>query len=115
MTVEINTRPTLWVRARVTPEVTAEFESWYISTHLPHVLNVPGIVRAQRVRGSSDQDGSHLMVFEFADSAAVQPALSSEEAQQARKDWDHWRPHLQELSIEIYAPLSPIEAYHHRN
>lgn len=92
-----------------------EFEAWYAATHLPHVLDVPGIVRAQRVRGPNDQEGSHLMVFEFADSAAVQPALSSQEAQRAREDWDRWRQHLQELSIEIYAPLSPIEPYHHRN
>ena len=55
------------------------------------------------------------MAFEFEDEAAVQPALASEEAQRARRDWERWRPHLQELSIEIYAPLDPIEMYHHRN
>ena len=55
------------------------------------------------------------MLFEFLNDAAVQPALSSAQAQRARQDWDRWRPHLQELSIEIYAPLGPIDTYHHRN
>ena len=53
--------------------------------------------------------------FEFADNAAVQPALASDEAQLARRDWDRWRAQLQELSAEIYTPLGPIDTYHHRN
>ena len=115
MTSELNHHPSLWVRARVAPAVMAEFEAWYRETHLPRVLGIPGIVRAQRVRGAHDPAGTHLMMFEFADNAAVQPALASTEAQQARRDWDHWRAQLQELSAEIYTPLGPIDAYHYRN
>ena len=111
----MNRRPTLWVRARLAPAVINEFEVWHSETHLPHVLEIPGIVRAQRVRGVNDQPGTHLMLFEFFNDAAVQPALSSAQAQRARQDWDRWRPHLQELSIEIYALLGPIDTYHHRN
>ena len=88
----VNRRPTLWVRARLSPAVINEFEVWHSETHLPHVLEIPGIVRAQRVRGVNDQPGTHLMLFEFLNDAAVQPALSSAQAQRARQDWDRWRP-----------------------
>ncbi len=115
MTSELNQHPSLWVRARVSPTAMAEFEAWYRETHLPHVLDIPGIVHAQRVRGAHDPAGTHLMMFEFADNAAVQPALASTEAKRARRDWDHWRARLQELSAEIYTPLGPIDTYHHRN
>lgn len=115
MPAAVNARPSLWVRARIDPSLIDEFEAWYTATHLPHILSIPGIVRAQRVRGAQDPAGAHLMMFEFADEAAVQPALASQEAQRARRDWERWRPHLQELSVEIYAPLAPIDSYHHRN
>lgn len=111
----MNQRPTLWVRARISPALMDEFEAWHAQTHLPHVLDIPGIVRARRVRGAHDLAGTHLMMFEFVDDSAVQPALASQEAQRARQDWDRWRADLQELSIEIYAPLGPIDTYHHRN
>ena len=111
----MNRHPTLWVRARLAPAVMAEFEAWHDTTHLPLVLRIPGIIGARRARGVRDLAGTFLMAFEFEDEAAVQPALASEEAQRARRDWERWRPHLQELSIEIYAHLDPIDMYHHRN
>ena len=115
MPTVVNDRPSLWVRARIEPSQLEAFEAWYLATHLPNVLRIPGIVRAQRVRGTHDPAGTHLMMFEFASDTAVQPALASPEAQHARGDWDRWRPHLQELSVEIYAPLGAIDTYHHRN
>ena len=111
----VNHRPTLWVRARLAPDLMAEFEAWHHATHLPNVLRLPGIIGARRVRGVRDLAGTFLMAFEFEDAAAVQPALASREASRARRDWERWRPHLQELSIEIYAPLEAVDLYHHRN
>ncbi len=115
MTSELNPHPSLWVRVQIEPGAMDEFEAWYREVHLPHVLGIPGIVRGRRVRGAHDPAGTHLMMFEFADNAAVQPALSSDEAQLARRDWDRWRARLQELSAELYTPLGPIDTYHHRN
>jgi hypothetical protein len=103
------------VQARLAASVIDEFEAWHAATHLPHVLQIPGIVAARRVRRPSDLPGTHIMLYEFRNESAVQPALASAQAQLARRDWDRWHAHLEELSIEIYAPLGPIETYHHRN
>ena len=84
------THPIMIVRARLDPTVLQEFEDWHRQTHLPHVLEIPGIVSAFRVRGSDPIAGAHLMGYTFEDESVVQGALSSEEAQVARRDWDHW-------------------------
>ncbi len=111
----MNSRPTLIVRARLAPELMVEFEAWHDATHLPNVLAIPGVVGARRVRGASQIPGTHQMEIEFEDGASVESALASEEAQRARRDWTQWTARLQELSIEIYAPLSPMPRYHHWN
>lgn len=111
----MNRHPTLIVRARLPPELMGEFEKWHDATHLPNVLAIPGVVGARRVRGASQIPGTHQMAFEFEDGASVQSALASQEARRARQDWTHWMAHLQELSIEIYAPLNPMPSYHHWN
>lgn len=111
----MNSHPTLIVRARLAPELMVEFEAWHDATHLPNVLAIPGVVGARRVRGASQIPGTHQMEIEFEDGASVEAALASEEARRARNDWTQWTARLQELSIEIYAPLSPMPRYHHWN
>ncbi|MDE2746575.1 MAG: hypothetical protein OXI41_11420 [Chloroflexota bacterium] len=109
------THPIMIVRARLDPTVLQEFEDWHRQTHLPHVLEIPGIVSAFRVRGSDPIAGAHLMGYTFEDESVVQAALSSEEAQVARRDWDHWADQVYELSVEIYAPLAPLPIFQHHN
>lgn len=107
--------PIMIVRARLDPTVLAQFESWHQQTHLPHVLEIPGIVSAFRVRAADPIAGAHLMGYTFEDEEVVQPALSSEEAQIARRDWDRWAEQVYELSVEIYAPLQPLPIFQHHN
>lgn len=114
MTV-LQSHPIMIVRARLDPTVMDEFESWHRSEHLPHVLDIPGIVSAFRVRGSEPIAGSHLMGYTFENESVVQEALSSQEAQQARRDWERWADQVYELSVEIYAPLAPLPIFQHRN
>ena len=111
----METHPIMIVRARLDPGVLDEFETWHRETHLPHVLEIPGIVSAFRVRGQSPIAGSHLMGYAFESESAVQPALSSKEAQQARRDWERWADQVYELSVEIYAPLAPLPIFQHQN
>ncbi len=103
------------VRARLDPSVLEAFEVWHRQTHLPHVLEIPGIVSAFRVRAAEPIAGAHLMGYTFEDETVVQSALSSEEAQQARRDWDDWVDQAYELSVEIYAPLAPLPIFQHHN
>lgn len=107
--------PIMIVRARLDPTVLDQFEDWHRSTHLPHVLEIPGIVSAFRVRASDPIAGAHLMGYTFEDESVVQAALSSEQAQIARKDWDRWADQVYELSVEIYAPLAPLPIFQHHN
>jgi hypothetical protein len=107
-------KPYLVVRANLDPEVMGEFEQWYTRTHLPHVLDIPGIVRAYRSdwsRGSANWTA----LYEFADEAAVQDAMASAQARVARQDWERWLPHVSELTVEVYASLTPLPTYEHQN
>lgn len=110
----VGKRPFLVVRAHVDPKVWEEFLEWHQRVHVPHMLKVPGIINAYRLRGGP---GHHncLMLYPFKDEAVIQEALSSAEAAQARSDWQHWLEHVSDLSVEVYAPLAALAVYHHRN
>ena len=41
-------KPYLVVRASIVPSMMDEFVRWYEREHLPHVMKIPGIVRAYR-------------------------------------------------------------------
>jgi hypothetical protein len=45
----------------------------------------------------------------------VPEAVASPQAQVARQDWERWLPHVSELTVEVYASLSPLPTYHHWN
>jgi hypothetical protein len=91
-----------------------EFLNWYESVHLPHVMEIPGVVKA--FRSDCTRRGINwAALYELKDDASVQVAISSGEAERARQDWERWMPHVSELSVEIYAALGPLMPYHHWN
>jgi hypothetical protein len=107
-------KPYLVVRAYLDPAVMGEFEQWYRDTHLRHVLDIPGIVRAYRsdwIRGNANWTA----LYEFASEDAVQDAMASPQASVARQDWERWLPHVSELTVEVYASLAPLPTYEHQN
>ena len=110
----LGSQPYLVVRASLDPTVMEEFERWYRETHLPHVMEIPGIVRAYRsdwTRGSANWTA----LYEFANDDSVPEAVASPQAQVARQDWERWLPHVSELTVEVYASLGPLPTYHHWN
>ena len=108
-----SSRPLLVVRAQVSPSVLEEFEHWHRSTHLPLVLEIPGIVSAFRARPPRPLPGEHLMIYELESEESVQSAFSSAEAARARAAWDRWQGELTELSVEVFAPLAPLSGQRH--
>jgi hypothetical protein len=111
-------RPFLLVRARVRPALLAEFRRWYRAVHLPHALQIPGVVEhrsltfgAQAPRGAPNV----LSIFIFADESVIQKALQSAEAAQARRDWERWEEHVRDLSIQVYATFDPATTVRHVN
>jgi len=78
------------------------------------VLEIPGIVRAYRTDWT--RGGANWAAFyEFANEESVQEALASPQARVARLDWERWLPHVSELTVEVYASLTPLPTYHHWN
>ena len=107
-------KPYLVVRASIEPAVMEEFVRWYEREHLPHVMEIPGVMRA--FRSTCHRRGVNwTALYELADDAAVPRVMASSEADRARREWERWIPHVQELSVEIYAGLGPLPPYHHWN
>lgn len=101
--------PFLLVRARPKPGVRERFEPWFRQVHLRDVANIPGIVR---IRSGFTPQGTALGFYSFESNEAVQTALGSSQAAYARGTWERWAPELDELLIEIFAPLFPLPIYH---
>jgi hypothetical protein len=101
-------RPFLLLRARPKPEARRRFRPWFLDTHLRDVRRIPGIAET---RYGVLPGGTTLGIYSFESSDVVGPALSSPQAAYARGTWEQWAPHLEELSIEIFAPLFPLPIY----
>jgi hypothetical protein len=107
-------RPYVVVRASIDPSVMEEFERWYRAEHLPHVMQIPGIVKAYRC-DCRRRGINWTALYELADDASAQAAIASGQADRARRDWERWLPHVTDLSMEIYAGLGPVATFHHWN
>jgi hypothetical protein len=106
--------PVLVVRAAIEESVMDEFLKWYVRDHLPHVMAIPGVVRA--FRSTCNRRGINwTTLYELKDDASVQLAITSPEADQARRDWERWLPHISELSVEVYASLTPAATFRREN
>ena len=104
--------PLLLVRARPRPETRASFRRWFLGAHLGDVRNIPGIAT---IESGETAGGTTLGVYSFENVAAVQTALSSPEAAYARGTWEQWAGSLEELLIEIWAPIVPVPLFRGRN
>lgn len=101
-------RPFLLVRARPKPGARERFEPWFRDVHLADAAKIPGI---REVQGAATAAGTRLGFYTFESADAVQAALSSPEAAYARGTWEAWAGDLEELGIEIWAPLFPLPIY----
>ncbi len=101
-------QPFLLVRARAKPEARERFGRWFRQVHLRDVARIPGFVRFQAGHTVAE---TLLGVYTFESTEVVQSALASSEAAYARGTWEQWAPELEELSIELFAPLFPLPIY----
>lgn len=104
--------PFLLVRAVPYPEERDAFGRWFTRTHLADVRRIPGF---GTVRHGRSHDGGFLGVYTFLDASKIQETLSSPEAAYARGTWETWARSLDELVVEVIAPLVPIRLYHGHN
>ncbi len=104
----------LVVRACIDPSVMDEFACWYKREHLPHVMAIPGVVKA--FRSTARGNGCNwTTVYELSDDVIVGQVLTSNEANVARQDWARWIDHVTELSVSVYASVTPLHAFHRWN
>ena len=101
-------RPFMLLRARPKPDAREPFDHWFRTVHLADVRKIPGIVRVQ---GAWTSGGTRLGLYYFAGTDAIGPALESAEAASARGAWTHWADRLEELGMEIMAPLVTLPIY----
>lgn len=106
------TVPFLLIRARVKPEARALFDDWYRQVHLPDVARIPGIVQVEAGKTAA---GTWLGFYTFETTAAVPAALNSAEAAYARGTWERWGKDMEDMHIEMFAPLTPMPLYHWHN
>ncbi len=101
-------RPILLLRAHPKAPERASFERWFRGAQVPAVRRIPGIsgIEVGRTPG-----GTTLGFYMFESADVVQAALGSPEAAYARGTWEAWAPHLDQLLIEIWAPLMPLPIY----
>jgi len=97
-----NSNPFLLVRARSRPGSRERFECWFREAHLRDVSRIPGIALVQ---SGTTAAGTKLGFYSFASAGVIQSALSSPEAAYARGAWEPWTAELEELSLDIFAPL----------
>jgi hypothetical protein len=107
-------KPFLVVRATIDDGMMADFLAWYAKEHLPHVMAIPGVIKAYR-SNCRRRGVNWTALYELADEASMQTVIGSSEADRARRDWERWLPYVADLSVEVYAPLAPLSGFHHWN
>ncbi|GMV85908.1 MAG: hypothetical protein AMXMBFR80_17630 [Dehalococcoidia bacterium] len=101
-------RPFLLVRARPKAESRARFAAWFRQVQLRDVERIPGIAT---VRSGSTIGGTQLGLYSFESADVVKASLASPEAAYTRGTWEQWAAELEELLIEMWAPLFPLPLY----
>ena len=103
-----NSAPFMLLRARPAEAIRPRFGAWFQHAHRGDVARIPGITS---VTQGLTPAGTWLGIYTFASTDTVQAALSSPEAAYARGTWEQWGMELEELRIEIFAPLFPLAIY----
>jgi hypothetical protein len=104
--------PVMLLRARPSTEAREAFALWFRKVHLRDVERIPGI---SGVTSATGPGGLFFGFYAFEGSEDVQAALSSPQAAYARGTWEQWASKMEELFIEIWAPLGPLPLYHPAN
>ncbi|MCC7090174.1 MAG: hypothetical protein M9925_16800 [Chloroflexi bacterium] len=105
-------RPFLLLRARPKAESRDRFQAWFRQVHLRDVERIPGIVT---IRSGSTRGGTQLGLYSFESADVVQGSLASPEAAYSRGTWEQWASELEELLIEMWAPVFPLPLYESAN
>ena len=102
------------VTAVIDPAVQDAFNMWHHEEHLPRVLRIPGIVQGRRLTNPAAAP-NYAAIYVFRDDAALRSALASQEAQEARGDWQRWSEHIRDLTVHFYSAFEPAPPLFRQN
>lgn len=104
--------PFLLLRAHPRDEDRDAFRAWFRTVHLRDARAVPGF---SQIESGETPGGTFLAVYSFASAEAVQTALASPQAAYARGTLEQWAPRLEELLIEMFAPVGSLPMFYSLN
>ena len=105
-------KPFLLLRAHPREEDRDEFRRWFRSVHLRDARAVPGF---SQIESGETPAGTFLAIYTFDGAEAVQKALASPQAAYARGTLEQWAPRLEELLIEMFAPVGLLPMFNSRS
>ncbi len=77
------------VRATITKDKEAAFNTWYNEEHVPQVLRYDGAISAKRYKKlMGDDKYQYMAVYEFRSEAVLQAFLKSEALDDLRREYD---------------------------
>ena len=105
-------QPFLLLRAHPRAEDRDEFRRWFRDVHLRDTRAVPGF---SQIESGETPGGTFLALYSFESTEAVQTALASPQAAYARGTLEPWASRLEELVIEMFAPVELMPLYSSRS
>jgi hypothetical protein len=105
-------RPFLLLRAHPRAEDREAFRNWFRTVHLRDARAVPGFTQ---IESGETAAGTFLAIYTFDSAEGVQTALASPQAAYARGTLEQWAPKLEELLIEMFAPVGLLPMFNSRS
>jgi len=96
------------VKASITPEQEAAFNSWYNEEHCPQLLQFRGAVSARRYKAiMGEQEYQYMAVYEFESEATFQRFLDSGHLEQLKREYDAHFGEVSERARSAYVQVWP--------
>ena len=96
------------VRATITKEKEAAFNTWYDTEHVPQVLRYNGAVSGRRYkRLTGDDKYDYMAVYEFASEAVLQQFLASDSLKELRAEYNRNFGSVSERVAQGWAQVFP--------
>jgi hypothetical protein len=108
-------RPLFVAAFNVADDKLAEFEEWYVRTHVPDGLHIPHFTRVMRYEkfGSAlpltESGPRFLNMYVIDDEANIEESWMSKEREAASQDFFRWAPALSGGVQGIYVPKAVID------
>jgi uncharacterized protein (TIGR02118 family) len=96
------------VKATIPKSKELEFNEWYNDTHVPQVLQYPGLVSARRYRAiMGDDTYQYMALYEVRDEKTFEALMGSDHMKALRADYDKHFGGTSERERSAYVQVFP--------